>query len=387
LTLRGFTVRWTRRLAFVATAAATVVTVLGFAAPAHASFATEPISLGWHPTGPVHSSVSDNGVVYLGGKLDGTGGIAAVDATSGNLLWLLPANSDVRSLALSPDGAVLFAGGSFTAVNDQTHKHLVAIRVADHSFVSPWKGTASGMVRDLVVTGDTLFVGGKFAKLDGVANKGIGAVSATSGARITSFNHSVDYDVMGLALTQNTLLMVGTFTQVDGHPRASLAAIDLTTYSLTSWAPPRFCSGCDTYWDVQSDGTWAYVGASGAGGNFAAFNLVTGAQRWPYVHADGDVQAVYLPGDGKAYLGGHFGTSIFSTAPPRTVVAVTVVAAVDVSTGLPDPDFTPKIYKTYPGAWTFTSTPGELWVGGDFTGELQNGRNNKQPYLAAFPGV
>jgi hypothetical protein len=28
-----------------------------------------------------------------------------------------------------------------------------------------------------------------------------------------------------------------------------------------------------------------------------------------------------------------------------------------------------------------------LWVGGDFTGELQNGTNNKQPYLAAYPGV
>jgi hypothetical protein len=379
--------RWTRRLALTATAATTVATVLGFAAPANASYTNDPVSLGWNPAGAVHSSVSQNGVVYLGGKLDGTGGIAAVDAATGNLLWLLPANKDVRALALSADGTVLFAGGSFSTVDGQTHKHLVAIQLSDHSFVSPWKGTASGMVRDLVVTGDTLFVGGAFAKTDGVANRGIGAISASTGHPIASFNHSVDLDVEGLALTANTLLMVGTFTQVDGQPRSSLAAIDLSTYSLTSWAPRRFCSGCDTYWDVQTDGTWAYVGASGAGGNFTAFNLVTGQQRWPYVHADGDVQAVFLAGDGNAYLGGHFGTSIFNIANYRNPVAVTVVAAVNMATGQPDPTFTPKIYHTYPGCWTFTVADGKLWAGGDFTGERANSKNNHKPYLAAYPGI
>ena len=43
-------------------------------------------------------------------------------------------------------------------------------------------------------------------------------------------------------------------------------------------------------------------------------------------------------------------------------------------------------YKAYPGVWTFTSTAGKLWVGGDFTGEQVNGNNNKKPYLAAYPG-
>jgi hypothetical protein len=105
------------------------------------------------------------------------------------------------------------------------------------------------------------------------------------------------------------------------------------------------------------------------------------------VHADGDVQAVYLAGDGKAYLGGHFGTDIYNTANSNNRVTVTTVAAVDMATGQPDPTFTPKIFKKYPGTWTFTSTPGRLWVGGDFTGELQNARNNHKPYFAAYPGV
>jgi hypothetical protein len=378
--------RWTRRLAYLTAAASAVVGVFGLAAPANASYTKEPMTLGWSPAGPVHSSASGGGVVYVGGKLDGTGGIAAVDAATGNLLWQIPANGDVRALTLSPDGSRLYAGGGFSIVDGATHKHLVVIQTSDHSIVSPWKGTASGMVRDLVVNGDTLFVGGAFAKLNGVANKGIGAVNATTGVRDATFNHVADGDVEGLTLTPTSLLLVGTFLHIDGQARASLASINLSDFSLTSWAPRRFCS-CDTFWDVQTDGTWAYVGASGGGGNFAAINLVTGQQRWAYVHADGDVQSVFLAGDGKAYLGGHFGTSIYNTANYRNPVAVTVVAAVDMANGQPDPTFTPKIYKTYPGCWAFTSTPGRLWVGGDFTGELQNARNNHKPYLAAYPGI
>jgi hypothetical protein len=379
--------RWIRRLSCLAAVTSAIVTVVGFAAPAQASFTNDPVTLGWNPAGPVHSSVSQNGVVYVGGKLDGTGGIAAVDASTGNLLWQLAANGDVRALTLSPDGSRLYAGGGFSLVDGVTHKHLVVINTADHSIVTPWKGTTSGMVRDLVVSGDTLFVGGAFAKSDGVASKGIGAMSATTGVRDATFNHVADGDVEGLALTQSSLLLVGTFLNIDGQPRSSLAAINLSGYTLSPWAPRRFCSGCDTYWDVQTDGTYAYVGASGFGGNFAAFSLANGALRWPYVHADGDVQSVFLAGDGKAYLGGHFGTSIYNTANYRNPVAVTVVAAVDMANGQPDPTFTPKIYKTYPGCWAFTSTPGRLWVGGDFTGELQNARNNHKPYLAAYPGI
>jgi hypothetical protein len=58
-----------------------------------------------------------------------------------------------------------------------------------------------------------------------------------------------------------------------------------------------------------------------------------------------------------------------------------------ISSGQIDTAWTPKIYKTYPGCWTFTSTDGKLWFGGDFGGEQVNGTNNKMPYLAAYPVV
>jgi hypothetical protein len=241
------------------------------------------------------------------------------------------------------------------------------------------------MVRDLVVRGNTLYLAGKIKTVDGVASRGIGAVDATIGLRDTSFAFSADNDVLGLALTGTRLVISGSFTQVNGAPRASLASIDLTTDKLTGWAPARLCSNCTQYWDVQTDGTNAYVATSGNAGG--AFNLTTGQQPWRIIRGDGDFQAVWLPGDGKVYYGGHFGQEIWTGALRQNVITASVVASVFTGTGQIDRSWTPKIYQTYPGCWTFTSTGQKLWVGGDFGGEQVNGTNNKMPFLAAYPGV
>jgi hypothetical protein len=358
--------------------AATAMTVLGLAAPANASGTTEPVSLGWHPAGPVHSSVRLDGTVYVGGKLDGTGGIAAIDAASGNLRWMIGTDGDVRALALSPDGSRLFAGGSFLNVDGQTHRHVAAINVADHSVVTTFNGRAAGQVRDLLVQGSTLYLAGRFTSVDGFAQMGLGAMDATTGGRDTTFAFAADADVYGLALAGNRLVVAGAFTQINGSARASLAAIDLSTNSLTTWAPARLCSICTRYWDVQTDGTNAYVAAHG--NSAGAYNLVTGSQPWPRIKADGDIQAVWLPGNGRLYVGGHFGHPIWGGTENTNLVA-----AVFTSTGQADTSWTPKFYTSYPGVWALTSTVGRLWVGGDFTGEMQNGSNNHKPYLAAYP--
>jgi hypothetical protein len=374
---------WTRGLAYLATGATSVATVLAFAGPAHATYTEEPVSLPWHPTGPVHSSVSRRGVVYLGGKLDGVGGIAAVDAGTGNLLWQVPANGDVRALALSGDGTRLYAGGSFTTVNGATRQQLVALSVPNHNVITSWKARAGGQVRDLLVRNNTVYIAGKITTVNGVAQRGLGAVDGTTGVRHTSFKFSADDDAFGLALAGRRLLVSGSFHRINGIARASLAAIDLSTNTLTSWAPPRLCSGCDQYFDVRTDGTNAYVATSGNAAG--AFNLATGHRPWHLIRGDGDFQALWLPGDGRLYLGGHFGREIWTD--PDNRVGASDVAAVITATGQIDTAWTPKIYKVYPGTWTFTSTAGRLWVGGDFTGEQVNGANNKKPYLAAYPRV
>jgi len=374
--------RWSRTLGVVASTATAVATALGIAAPAHAAYSRDPVSLPWHPAGPVHSAVSGNGVVYVGGKLDGVGGIAAIDAGSGSLLWQIPTDNDVRALALSADGSTLYAGGSFISVNGTTHRHLVAIDVAAHSVVSTWKGRARGQVRDLLVFGNTVYLAGKTTSVDGFAQRGLGAVDATTGARDASFTFSADDNAYGLALAGTRLLVSGKFTHINGVPRAELAAIDLSTNTLTSWAPAKLCSSCDQYWDVVTDGTNAYVGTSGNAAG--AYNLVTGAQPWSHVSSDGDIQVLWLAGDGELYLGGHFGQALWRGTQN---IPATVLGAVFTANGQIDTSFTPKIYKTYPGAWALTSIGGRLWIGGDFTGERVNAVNNHRPYLAAYGAI
>jgi hypothetical protein len=61
-----------------------------------------------------------------------------------------------------------------------------------------------------------------------------------------------------------------------------------------------------------------------------------------------------------------------------------MLVSVFTAKGQIDPSWTPRLYTAYPGVWTFAVSPGKLWVGGDFTGEQVNGKNNKKPYLAAY---
>jgi hypothetical protein len=372
-----------------------VATVLGLAAPANAAYNTQAIALPWNPAGAVHASLAGNGVVYLGGKLDGTGGIAAVDPATGNLLWMVPANKDVRALALSADGSTLYAGGTFSTVDGATHRHLVAIDVASHTVVAKWKAGAAGEVRDLLVHGNDLYVAGKITSVAGVTQRGLGAVNAATGKYDPAFAFSADNDVLGMTMAGNLLLISGAFTHVNGAPRSELASIDLATNTLTSWAPAKLCTSCDQYWDVVTDGTNAYVGTSGLQGFLGAYNLTTGRQPWQIVSADGDVQALSLDSDGRLYYGGHFAhwtQSGYASFNPRNPTAVTNVAALFTATGQIDGSFNPRIYKPYPGVWTITITGGKLWVGGDFGGEgVPNSKgvvvNNKKPFLAAYNGI
>src|SRR5690242_1556244 len=105
--------RRNRMLASILTAASVVAGVLALASPAHAIYRSDPVALAWNPAGPVHATLADGGVVYVGGRLNGTGGIAAVNGSTGQLEWMVPADADVRALALSPDGSTLYAGGVF----------------------------------------------------------------------------------------------------------------------------------------------------------------------------------------------------------------------------------------------------------------------------------
>jgi PQQ enzyme repeat len=333
---------------------------------AHA-YSTNP-SPAWTPGGPVHAVTVHGGTTYIGG----TFGIAAVDATTGQLRWSVPTDGDVWALDVTADGSRLLAGGGFLTVDGQSRRRLVALSTAGGAVISPWRAAAAGVVRDIVIVNDVAYVAGQFASLNGVAKRSLGAVRTSDGVRVAEFTPSTDRIVYGLALHSGALVIAGNFTTVNGAARTGLASVSLGAGQLTPWAPARLCTSCSKFWDVATDGQRAYVAAGGQGANrLGAFSLTANKAVWN-VPGNGDVQAVAVNA-GLVYAGGHFRT--FSG------VARTQLAAVSASTGSLNPGFAPKMVESYPGVWAMVATPSALYVGGNFAGVNRRGNS---PFFAIF---
>ena len=168
---------------------AVTTTTVGLASPASAYVPT-PIGPAWTPDGPVHAVATAGPYVIVGGAF--TGGVAALDATTGELKWTASANGGVRALALSADGGRVIAGGAFTEVDGVRHRRLVSLSVADGTSKRRWRAAAGGMVRDIVVTGDTAYFGGAFRRHNSIAQRSLGAASVSTGKPVTAFSTSTD---------------------------------------------------------------------------------------------------------------------------------------------------------------------------------------------------
>jgi hypothetical protein len=355
------------------------VVAVGLVHPAPTSYAypTAPAPLEWRPNGPVRAFAAHGDMLYVAGEF--TGGIAAVDASTGELVWTANADNDALAVAVSADGSRVMAGGTFLTVNGEPRRRMVALNAADGSVVPGWDPRATGQVLAMAVSGDTLYVGGQFNGLSG-SGRGLAAVDVATGQRIDSFAHSVEAfaGVQDMAIGAGRLLASGDFTTVDGEPRASIAAFDLATHALSDWAPARLCSDCPNYWSVTTDGVNAYVGSSGSGGRFGAFDMITGAQPWPSLRTDGDVQAVSMGFDGYVYIGGHFQHRV-GRVEPRTQVAS--VEAATGAVGPFDPVMCPPHFR---GVWALLATPTRLYVGGTHRGVQVNGSCNDDRSLSIF---
>lgn len=366
-----------RAASAVAACAVAVGLTVGFAAPASAAYSPSPIGpTGWVPDGPVHATLTSGSRVYVGGTF--TGGVAALDASTGALLWRGNANAGVRALAMSADGAHVIAGGNFSAVDGATHRKIVKLR-ADTGVAEPkWRAAVGGTVRDIQVVGDTAYFGGAFAKHNGIAQRSLGAVSVTTGKPLTSFTANTNADVLALATNGQRLAVGGTFTTLNGQARNALGSVTLPNGSVgttdATFKPELQCTKCTRYWDVALDGNTVY-GVGRNAGAVVAFDFSTGARRWRTT-ANGDAQAVTVAG-GLVYVGGHF-TEIGSPRVPRSIMA-----ALNPSNGAVDSAFTPRFVTSWPGIWALDAAATRLYVGGHFTAAGPT-PPKRYPYFAMF---
>jgi outer membrane protein assembly factor BamB len=359
-------------------ALATAVGLVATAASAFGAYAPDPVvGPTWHPDGPVHAVLYSGSRVYVGGTF--TGSVAALDATTGALLWNANADGDVRALALSSDGSQLLAGGAFTHVNGVVHRKLASLNPSTGAAATTWKASAGGTVRDIVVVGGTAYFGGAFTKHNGVTQGGLGAVSVSTGAVVSSFTTTTDAKVYALATDGARLYFGGDFTTVNGQARASLASVTVATGALDAWSPTRACSVCNLYWDLAVDGTHVFAVSRNAGA-VTSVDTATARRAWTQ-NANGDAQAITAI-DGDLYVGGHF-TKIPN---PTAKVPGGILAKLSEATGAVDQSFRPKFVTTFPGIWALDASASRLFVGGHFTGAGLT-QPSRYPYFAMFGNV
>jgi hypothetical protein len=175
--------------------------------------------------------------------------------------WAPRPNGAVYSAAVSADGASVYIGGTFTAVNGVSVGHLAKLSATTGAVDTSFKGSASGAVRALLLHGDRLLVGGSFGSLSGVTRTGFGSVNPSTGAAGSYLNLGLapsGASVLKLAPSHGgaKVLAMGKFTSVGGQARRQIFMVDLgtTAATLDSWSSSLFAQSCDTrfQWWIRS---------------------------------------------------------------------------------------------------------------------------------------
>ncbi len=328
--------------------------------------------------GTVNSvAISGDGVyLYVGGTFRSIGsgtarkvGLAAFNNSTNSVLGfdanVSGGSAAIYDLALSNDGATLYAGGSYTVIDGSSREDLAAIDTASGTLVSGFNAyiASSSYVYSLLLSGTTLYVGGNFNTLATSTRHSLAAVSASTGA-VTSFDPNVTGGffayVYDLVLDGTTLYVGGNFTAIGSSSRSHLAAVDTSTGLATSWDPNVTGMAYSTYINaIALSGSNIVIGGrfTGAGGesrsNVAAIDTSTGlATSWD-PGTDSTVQAVAV-NSSTAYIGGDFATAGGSSRAR--------VAGIDLTTGLAtswDPGANNTVYS-------LALATGHLFVGGNF---------------------
>ncbi|MFF3996980.1 LamG-like jellyroll fold domain-containing protein [Streptomyces cyaneofuscatus] len=347
----------------------------------------------WQTNGIVWSMAAGDGVVYAGGTFStlrppkaaaGTDeqpavNFAAFDAATGaptdcSLSFTVSSGTaTVRSMALSPDGDTLYAGGQFGAVNGVGVSNIAAIDTETCTVRNNFKIAVSATVRGLAVTSDTVYLAGDFTTVGGQTRSHFAAVS-TAGAALLPFTANADETSRAIEVTPDgqNVLLGGDFFRINGTNTHALAVVNATTGQLTK-SYPGFIHNNSTVQDITTDATGFYTANEGSGGGVfdgrIALNLSDFQQRWRDTCL-GATQAVAVY-SGVLYSGSHAHDCASMGAFPDQPRKHLLAQSVD------DPKLLPWFPDTNDGigepvgprvmAQTGKGDRHYLWVGGEFT--------------------
>ncbi|HTC81941.1 MAG TPA: delta-60 repeat domain-containing protein, partial [Acidimicrobiia bacterium] len=181
--------------------------------------------------------------LYAGGAFSTIGGagrrfLAAMDSASGAVDTAFDARAaaTVHAVSTSPGGSQIFAGGEFTSVNGVARLNVAALDgngVLDPGFVADTDGEVDALTAD----GGQLYIGGTFLHVNGTSEVRLARLNATNGAVDTSFRASPSAAVNALALSSNRLFVGGAFISISGVPRNNLASLNTAAGAVEGWNP------------------------------------------------------------------------------------------------------------------------------------------------------
>jgi hypothetical protein len=302
----------------------------------------------------------------LAGRAQSRLGALAGASGAADLTWQVGADGRVNALALSADGARLYAGGDFNSAGGAAHRRLAAVTTAGSGAVdSAWDPPSDTSIRALALSPDgaRLYAGGgddnEDPNLTGAPRRLLVAIDAATGAVDPAFDPRPAAATMTLATSAGAVYAGGQFTSVNGLPRANLAALDAASGALDN----GFVADTNgAVMAVTSDGTGLY-----AGGVFSTVNGVTRRRLarldpatgavvagWDAT-ASAEVQSLTLAGD-RLYVGGAFSTI--------GGVARNHLARLSAATGAVDtwnPDVDSGIHRI-----RLSTDQAQVYVAGDF---------------------
>ncbi|ABS03311.1 DUF7594 domain-containing protein [Kineococcus radiotolerans] len=304
----------TRPLLALATALSTLLaTAVATTAPAAAieapvAFAAVALPT-WQADGVAWATTTAGGTVFVGGTFTairppgapaGTGqvprtNLAAFDAATGEPTGCAPAftlkegTATVRALAVSPDGATLYVGGSFDTVDGVARQHLAALDLATCRLRTDFTPLPQGPVRALAVDARTVWLGGSFTAVGTTARSKAAAVAAVGTpdqGRLTAWDPSLDDDVLALALRPGggQVVIGGSFDTVGGTVSHGLTVVDAASGTAVRRFTAAFVPAASQVKAIAVDATGFYVANEGYGtgsfdGRFAV-DWDTWTQRW-----------------------------------------------------------------------------------------------------------
>ncbi len=285
--------------------------------PGQSPFATDPT--------PVWAIEEANGRYYIGGQFTQVSGrtqayLAAVNVRTGELdpnfrPVIAGGATEVKAIALSPNGQDLYFGGNFRTVDGVTRNRIAKVDAITGQLDPTFNPNADAAVETIDVDGSGVYVGGRFETIGGTNAPNLARLLASDGSLNSNWEGTANGTVLDIELFAGKLYVGGNFSTISGESHANLVRLNTGRGLVNArWnsvgSPERVLS-----LSLSADGSRVFAGTGGVttnngnGNSIWAFDAISGARQWQRV-IGGDVQALETQGD-TLFVGTH-GDVIYS---------------------------------------------------------------------------